>query len=248
MAHHDLDRCDGLISCRPVAARSLLGAFSMPLRFRSIAPPPTLVFTTLLAIGSCVDDTLDETDGGVPGTCSAGIPAGNKCTQRTASVGSVVHARGLSSLEGRVVKAAFTLAFGSEVKTTTTVVSGGAFDLDFLFASTACNLGASFFGAGAFYIDADADGACDPAVDRMFVWGAWGGPGGTCSEIEFTPQSPACKLGYSTSGPALTAAQTICPAVGSCFAFCGSQNPQNWGTGGTQSGLCADAGTDGPGS
>jgi hypothetical protein len=172
--------------------------------------------------------------GGVPGTCAEGVPAANYCTQGTLSVGSVVQARGLSSLEGRVVRAAF-----SGGKRTTTVVSGGAFDLDFLLFNGGCNLGASSFAAGAFYIDADNDGACDPAVDRIFVWGASGGPPGTCATIQFTPQSPPCQsLYYGTSAPALSVAQSICPAVGSCLSFCG---PLNEGAGGTP-GVCADGG------
>jgi hypothetical protein len=58
-------------------------------------------------------------------------------------------------------------------------VRSGAFDLDFLFPSTACNLGAPTFAGGAFFIDADGDSSCDPANDFVFAWGATGGPAGT---------------------------------------------------------------------
>ena len=166
---------------------------------------------------------------------------GEQLLARYGSVGSVVHARGFTGYESRTVNAVF--AVGDERLTTTTTVRGGAFDLDFLFAITDCNLGANSYAGGAFTIDVDGDGTCDPTVDRVFVWGASGGPPGTCRPIDVTPQSPACNLStYGGNSDALAAAQAVCPAVGSCLALC---SPPTSGAGGAPA-LCGGGAAGAP--
>jgi len=185
---------------------------------------------------------------GAGNTCASGVPNGGPggCTQGTTSVGTVVHAQSFTAYEGRMVKAAFTE--GGEVRTATTSVTNGAFDLDFLFASMTCNLGADTAAGGALYIDVDGNSSCNPTTDFVFVWGARGGPAGTCRPIALTPQSAKCDSLTSffprSDEPALSAAQAVCPAVGNCLDFC---EPQTQGTGGSTSVYCPTGGTGGRG-
>jgi hypothetical protein len=168
-------------------------------------------------------------------TCASGIPMGTNCTQGTASVGSIVFGGGFDAYEGRTVSA----AFGPLTRATT--IRNGSFGFDFLLATTTCNLGGGPSVGGALFIDANGDGACDLADDLVFAWVGRGGPSGTCDSTTFTPTGPRCTLAYPGDTSALAAAQAVCPAVGSCFDFCG---PQNTGTGGFAS-ICSTGGSGG---
>jgi hypothetical protein len=184
---------------------------------------------------------------GAGSTCASGVPsgAGGGCTQGTSSVGTVVHAQGFTAYDGRAVKAAFTRGGGGEIRTAETLVQNGVFNLDFLFATTTCNLGGNSTAGGALYIDIDGNSTCNPAADFVFVWGATGGPPGTCFPVTLTPQSEQCaSLDFpGTADAALTAAQSVCPAVGNCLDFCGPRT----GTGGSSQVFCPTGGTGGRG-
>lgn len=164
-----------------------------------------------------------------PTTCAEGVPKGptsgaGGCSQGTFSVGSVLSASGFDDFEGKPVHAAFTRS--QQTRTATTSVQAGRFDLDFLFASYSCNLGAGSRASAALYIDVDANGSCNPEVDSLYLWGALGGPAGTCRTLELTPESPRCASDYGDAvGPdreLLAAAQAACPAVGDCLQACGT--------------------------
>jgi hypothetical protein len=201
----------------------------------------------LIAISLCFscDTSKPPTEGDLAGAGASstagtgGVGGGPGCSQGTFSVGSKVSATGFDMWEGRVVVAALAK---NDVMSSTQTVSGGRFEFDFLFPSTVCNLGASSDAGGALYVDVDDDGECDPAQDLLFVWATYGGPGGAYRTLALTPESQRCSLSYPGDDDALRAAQSVCPAVGGCFDFCGSAMQGIGGIGA----ICedgADAGT-----
>src|SRR4029077_9821077 len=140
----------------------------------------------------------------------------NNCTQGTFSVGTIIHGQGFDAYEGSTVKAAFAQYSGVQVLTADAPIIAGVFHFDFLFPSSTCNLGANATAGAAVFVDTNGDATCDPATDLVFAFVAYGGPGGTCATTRLMPADPRCTLSYPGDVAALTAAQTVCPAVGTC--------------------------------
>jgi len=147
-------------------------------------------------------------DGGTPADC---------CPLGGLSFANVVRARGFTAYEGRPVKAAF-LESGVRM-TSEASVRRGAFDFAFLPATPICSDEFSGNGAGAVFIDTDGDGVCNPAVDYLYAWTAFGAAGSTCATVDLTPQSRSCAGGFSPM--LIEAARIVCPAVSDCLT-CGS--------------------------
>lgn len=160
--------------------------------------------------------------------------------QGTASLGTIVHARGFTEYEGRAVKAAVVVR-PVDNRTIDSSVANGAFDLDVFFPDNRCSVGN--VAGGVLFIDADGNGTCDPATDFVYFWRALSGPGsGTCNVIDLTPLSPRCVSYGEGDAQLLEAAQMVCPAVDSCLVFC----PSSTGTGGSNM-TCPAGGAGGGG-